>query len=97
MMNIELSTKSKRVAMAHEMLDAGFTRKEIAEAMGLKYHTVVRYFNSQEKPIVTDAMLHQMLTLHQEAGNWSEVARQLGTTRQVIQYWREIAKRRGIA
>ena len=67
MMNIELSTKSKRVAKAHEMLDAGFTRKEIAEAMGLKYHTVVRYFNSQEKPIVTDAMLQQMLRLHQES------------------------------
>ena len=57
MMNIELSTKSKRVTKAHEMLDAGFTRKEIAEAMGLKYHTVVRYFNSQEKPMLDSLTL----------------------------------------
>ena len=44
----------------------------------------------------TNEMLVEMFRMYDELGNWSEVARRLGTVRQVINYWKKVAEQRGI-
>lgn len=90
-------SKSERVKQAERMHLRGHTRQEIADALGVKTGTVSGYLTHAFKPPVTNRMLIEMFRLYNEVGNWSEVARRLGTVRQVINYWKKVAKKRGIS
>ena len=90
-------TKAQRVKQAEILHLNGKTRQEIAEILGIHPTTVSRYLKQAFKPLVTNERLIEMFRLYGEVGNWSEVARRLGTVRQVINYWKKVAKQRGIS
>ena len=89
-------TRSARVKKAEKMKLAGANRQTIADELGVKPDTVTIYLRGAFKPPVTDEMLIEMFRIYDDVGNWSEVARRLGTVRQVINYWKKVAKTRGI-
>lgn len=89
-------TRKDRIKKAEKMHLAGASRQIIADELGVKPDTVSGYLGTAFRPRVTNEMLREMLRLYAEVGNWSEVARRLGTVRQVINYWKKLAKERGI-
>ena len=89
--------RDARVKKAEKMKLAGADRQTIAAELGVKPDTVSEYLRQAFRPRVTDGMLIEMFRIYDEVGNWSEVARRLGTVRQVINYWKKVAKQRGIA
>lgn len=89
-------TRQDRVQKAEKMHFTGAKRQTIADELGVKPDTVSVYLQGAFKPKVTDEMLIEMLRLYEELGNWSAVARRLGTVRQVVNYWQKLAKERGI-
>ena len=92
----ELATPEKRKAKVLELYESGLLPKEIRNKTGLSLRTIDRYLGTLKRPKVTNAMLSEMLCLYQEIENWSQVARELETTPQVINYWRKLAKARKI-
>lgn len=89
-------TRQARVRKAEKMKLAGADRQTIADELGVKPDTVSEYLRQAFRPRVTDEMLVEMFRLYDKVGNWSEVARRLGTIRQVVNYWKKVAKQRGI-
>ena len=88
--------KKHRIQIAEKLYLQGWSRREIADELGVNPDTVSGYLGTAFRPRVTNKMLREMLRLYGELGNWSEVARKLGTVRQVINYWKKVAKDRGI-
>ena len=88
--------RQARAKEAEKMKLAGADRQTIADELGVKPDTVTIYLRGAFKPPVTNEMLVEMFRQYGEVGNWSEVARRLGTVRQVINYWKKVAKARGI-
>ena len=89
-------SKSVRIEKAEKLYINGYSRQEIADELSVKPDTVSGYLRQAFRPRVTNEMLVEMFRLYNELGNWSEVARRLGTVRQVINYWKKVAKERGI-
>ena len=91
-----MKSRQERVKLAEKMFLQGASRQVIAKELGVKPDTVSVYLKGAFKPKVTNEMLVEMMRLYKELGSWVKVAERLGTVKQVITYWRKLAKERNL-